>query len=73
MVNTNIIQQLLEDAIEESANWPHRKFNKSVYIVRQVLEIAKLKYKATLNEREVIAELAKIYDIDNGRRKGAIT
>ena len=69
MPNNNIIRSLLEDAIEDSAEWPHRKFNKSVYIVRQVLEIAKLKYKATLNEREVIAELAKIYDIENGRRK----
>jgi len=65
----NIIRSLLEEAINESATWPHRKFNKSVYIVRQVLEIAKLKYQATLNEREVIAELAKIYDIENGRRR----
>ena len=69
MVSTNVIRGLLEAAITESAEWPHRKFNKSIYIVRQVLEIAKLKYKATLNEREVIAELAKIYDIENGRRK----
>ena len=69
MEDTNIIQQLLEDAIEESANWPYRKFNKSVYIVRQVLEIAKLKYKATLHEREVIAELDKIWNIEKGCRK----